>query len=119
MKNLNDFLVIISNDHQTVNFPINEIQLELTFMYLDKDDFDNGLMKAYHKLKRKYNKTMADIFMTIANMKLQIGDIDFRNMEQSDYQEWLEDFFNSLENIKITRIEKNSPDGQMLTQMGS
>lgn len=88
-------------------------------MFLDKDDFDNGLMRAYFKLKRKYNVVMADIFMTIANKKLQIAEMDFRNMEQSDYEDWVEDFINSLERVRITRIEKNSPDGQMLTQMAS
>lgn len=86
-------------------------------MYMDKDDFDNGLLKAYYKLKRKYNKTMGDIFIAIANRKLQISETNFRDLSDEDYQIWLEDFFNSLENIKITRIEKTSSDGQMLTSM--
>lgn len=88
-------------------------------MYLDKDDFNEGLMKSFHKIRKKHGEVLANIFITIADQKLKIKDIDFRNMSDTDYQLWLDVFIDTLSRIKITRVDKNSPDGLMLTQMAS
>jgi len=118
-KNLNDFLVLISSDHHSFDFPLSLIQKELTIMYLDKDDFDDGLMRAFHKIKRKHGEVLANIFLTITDFKLKIRTIEFRNMNDEQYQNWLDAYFDTLSKVKITRIEKKTPDGMMLEQMAS
>jgi hypothetical protein len=117
--NLNEFLTTIASDHQQFEFPIQVIQQELTIMYLDKDDFDNGLMKAYHKLRRKYNEVLANIFITTLELKFNIKDTDFRKLTDEEYQNKLDEAFQTLSNLVITRIEKRSSDGEMLTTMAS
>lgn len=88
-------------------------------MYLDKEDFDNGLMKAYHKLRKKYNEVLANIFITTMEMKFHIKETDFRNLSDEEYQNKLDEVFETLSNLVITRIEKKSSDGEMLTTMAS
>jgi len=117
--NLNDFLTTIANDHEQFSFPISHIQKELTIMYLNKDDFEMGLMKAYHKLKRKYNEVLANIFLTTFELVFEIKETDFRCLSEIQYQDKLDSVFNTLENLVITRIDKRSPDGLMMTEMGS
>lgn len=117
--NLNEFLSEIAQDHEQFQFPIHEIQRELTLMYLDKDDFDSGLMKAYYKIKRRYNEVLANIFMTTLEMKFKIKETNFKNLSDKEYQEKLDSVINTLNNLVITRIEKKCPDGEMLTTMAS
>jgi hypothetical protein len=88
-------------------------------MYLNKDDFEMGLMKAYHKLKRKYNEVLANIFLTTFEFVFEIKETDFRCLSEIQYQDKLDSVFNTLENLVITRIDKRSPDGLMMTEMGS
>ena len=86
-------------------------------MYLDKNDFNEGLMKSYHKLKRKYNEVMANIFLTSVEMVLNLKEIDFRTLSDIEYQEKMDFLMDTLSSLTITRIEKRSPDGEMLTTM--
>jgi len=117
--NLNDFLVLISSDHETWDFPIHHIQKELTIMYLDRDDFNEGLMKAHYKLRKKYGEVLANIFLTIADFKLKIKEGALHRLSEQEYYDLLDTFFTSLSKTRITRVGKTTPDGKMLTQMAS
>lgn len=116
---LNDFLQKIANDHQQYTFPINDIQKELTIMYLEPDDFNEGLMKAYHKLKRKYNEVLANIFLTTVEMILNLKETNIRAYSIIEYQEKMDLLIDTLTSVTITRVNKRSPDGEMLTSMAS
>lgn len=116
---LAQFLQDIANDHQQFQFPVNDIQKELTIMFLDMNDFNEGMMKAYHKLKRKYNEVLANIFLTTAEMVLRLKELDLRTLSDNEYQERIEFLIDTLSNLTITRIDKRSPDGEMLTSMAS
>jgi hypothetical protein len=114
---LNDFLKKIAKDHSQYSFPINEIQKELTLMYLDPSDFNDGMMFAYRKLKRKYNEVLANVFLTTVEMVLNLKELDFKAMSIIEYREKMDYLIDTLTSVVITRIDKKSPDGQMLTTM--
>lgn len=86
-------------------------------MYLDSSDFNEGLMKAYSKLKRKYNDVMANIFLTVVEMVLRLKELDVRVLSDIEYQEQMDILIDTLSSLTITRIDKRSPDGLMLTTM--
>lgn len=104
-------------DNETYKFPIESINKELTNMFLEPLEFDYFLMQAFRKLKREYGTTIAHIFISTLELKLKTRERDIYTLTETQYQIEMESFLSTLENLLITKIEKNSPDGEMLTAM--
>jgi hypothetical protein len=51
------------------------------------------------------------------HIKMQLEKEDIYTLSQFEYQERVEDFLTTLENLYITKIEKNTPDGEMMSAM--
>lgn len=107
----------IVRDNQTFKFPMECIQKELTGMFLEPLEFDYFMIQSFRKLKREYGGTVAHIFLSVLELKLKIRERDIYKMSESEYQSEMEGFLFTLENLYITRIEKNSPDGEMMSVM--
>lgn len=107
----------VVRDNQTYKFPIEFINKELVQMFLEPLEFDYFLIQSYKKLKSEYGETIAHVFLSLAELKLKLKERNIYELSIVEYQSNLESFFSTLENLYITRIEKDSPDGEMLSAM--
>lgn len=110
---LNDLV----RDNPSYRFPIESITKELTQMFLLQDEFEYFSIQTFRKIKRDYGATVAHIFLTVMDMKLNLNKRDIHSLTTQEYQEEIEEFISSLEKILITRIEKDSGDGELLSAM--
>lgn len=107
----------IVKDNQTFKFPIECISKELVAMFLNKEEFDYFMVQAYRKLKSEYGSTMAHIFTTTMEMKLKLRERDIYSLSFDEYTEEMDETLLSLDNLYITKIDKRSPDGEMMSVM--
>ena len=110
---LNDLV----RDNPSYKFPIESITKELTQMFLLQDEFEYFSIQTFRKLKRDYGNTIAHIFLTVMDMKLNLNKRDIHTIPTEQYQNEIENFITSLENLLITRIEKDSSDGELISAM--
>lgn len=104
-------------DNETFSFPLHSISTEIANLFIAQEEFDYFMMQSYRKLKREYGEVIGHIFLTTAEIKLNINDNDVYALSLQEYHEKMENFLSTLENLKITKIEKNSPDGELLSAM--
>jgi hypothetical protein len=112
-----DFLEVIIEDNFTYDFPIHLIREELTALLLSQEEFLYFIQQIHSKLEIFNGKLTADIFTTILYRQI-LNEID--SPDRIPYQEYalkISDLIATLENIQITRIEKSSPDYEMLKEM--
>jgi hypothetical protein len=107
----------IIKDNPTFKFPVELIQKELMHIFLDPMEFDYFIIQSFKKLKRDYGSTMGHIFLTILENKIETKKRDISELEISIYQDLIESFIQTLERTYITRIEKDSSDGEMMSVM--
>lgn len=86
-------------------------------MFLEPLEFDYFRMMSYRKLKKEYGEAVAHIFLQTMELKMELNRGDIYTIPIIEYQSRMETFLSTLENLYITRIEKNSPDGEMMTAM--
>lgn len=86
-------------------------------MFLNQDDFEYNMMEIFKKLNKEYGHAVAHSFYLVIEMKMNLRKVDVHTYSEIEYQAKLEDAFSTLERVKITRIEKNSNDGKMLSAM--
>lgn len=110
---LNDII----KDNESYKFPIEFIQKELLSMFMNPEEFDYFTMQSYRSLKREYGFTIAHIFLTTLETKLKLKFRDIRILTEEQYREEVEAFISTLENLVITRIPKDSSDGEMMSAM--
>lgn len=114
---LTPLLLSVIRDNETFKFPIESISKEMTSMFLEPLEFDYFRIQAFQKLKREFGLTIAHIFLQTLEIKLRLSERDIYTLTTLQYQDELEGFLNTLENLYITRIDKQSPDGEMLSAM--
>lgn len=107
----------IIQDHTSYKFPVSYINKELTSMFLEPMEFDYFRMMAYRKLKKEYGFAIAHIFLQVMEIKMELHKGDIYIIPQLQYQDRMETFLSSLENLYITKIEKNTSDGEMMSVM--
>ena len=107
----------VVNDNPTYPFPILTINDELLQMYLHQDEFEYFMMESYKKLNREHPSIFGQVFLTTLEMILDTKSIDPHNRSLEDYQFIMDRFITVLESLQVTRIEKNSPDGEMMSAM--
>jgi len=116
-KSLIPLLADVVRDNPTFKFPVEIIVKELTSMFLEPLEFDYFAIQSYRKLKREYGDTIAHIFLTTLEIKLSIKERDIYSLSAQEYQTEIENFISSLENLYITKIDKKSSDGEMMSAM--
>lgn len=107
----------VVQDNPTYKFPVETISKELTSMFLEPLEFDYFTIQSYRKLKREYGETVAHIFLSTLDLKLQLKERDIYSLTTQQYQAEMENFLTTLENLYITKIDKKSSDGEMMSAM--
>ena len=107
----------VVRDNPTFKFPIESIVKELTSMFIEPLEFDYFTIQSYRKLKREYGETIAHIFLSTLEMKLNLKDRDIYSLSTQEYQTEIENFLSTLENLYITKVNKKSSDGEMMSAM--
>lgn len=107
----------IIQDNPTYDFPVNAIREELIQLYVNQDEFEYFMMQSFKKLKREYHIVFANVFLTTLEQVLDTVGTDPHNLPKHVYQEKIDYFISILEDLHITRIDKNSPDGELISAM--
>lgn len=107
----------VIQDNPTYKFPLETISKELTNMFLEPLEYDYFMIQSYKKLKREYGDTIGHIFLQVAQMKMTTPDRDIYTLTVQEYQSKMDDFISTLENLYITKVDRHSPDGEMMSAM--
>lgn len=107
----------VVSDNPTYKFPIEAINKELTSMFLEPLEFDYFMIQAYRKLKKDFEPAISHIFLQHLEIKLLGKDKNLYHLTLPEYQARMEDYLNSLDNLYISKIDKKSSDGEMLSAM--
>lgn len=86
-------------------------------MLVNQDEFDYFMMEAYRVIKNQYGFAYGHIFLTILESKIKVVNLDVLTLSYTEYQAMVTELIETLENVMVTRVEKDSPDGEMLTVM--
>lgn len=107
----------VVRDNPTYPFPVNAIRDELIQLYVNQDEFEYFMMQCFKKLKKEYHIVFGNVFLTTLEQVLDTIDIDPHTLPKHVYQEKIDYFISILEDLKITRVDKNSPDGELISAM--
>ncbi len=107
----------VVQDNPTYKFPVETISKELTSMFLEPLEFDYFTIQSYRKLKREFGNTVAHIFLSTLDLKLQLKERDIYTLSIQEYQAEMENLLTTLENLYITKVDKRSSDGEMMSAM--
>jgi hypothetical protein len=116
-QDIQPLLSSIVQDNPTYVFPIKTIQLELNNMYLNQEEFDYFLMMGFRKLKKQHNQIIANIFITTCELVLGLREIDIHTIPVEKYYGKIEELYETLDALQITRIDKGTPDGILMSAM--
>lgn len=117
-QSVSGLLEDIVKDNPTYKFPIEAISKELMSLFLEPMEFDYFIIQSFKKLKRDFGDVVAHIFLQTLELKINLKPNEISHLTLEQYQTLVETFISSLENIYITKIDKNSSDGEMLSVMG-
>lgn len=104
-------------DNPTYPFPVMTIRDELVQLFINQDEFEYFMMQAFKKLKSEHHIIFANVFLTTLEQVLDTLGVDPHNLPNEIYQGKIDHFISILEELQITRVEKKSPDGEMLSAM--
>jgi hypothetical protein len=104
-------------DNPTYDFPLSTISMELNNMFANKDKFDEVLEYIIKKLKRRHSDIVAHVFVLCVERSFPLDKYVFDTIPLNEYYNSVEDLYELLSTLKITRIDKSSPDGEMMSQM--
>jgi hypothetical protein len=114
---INDLLKNIVIDNPTFPFPVNVIREELIQLFINQFEFDYFLEQCIKKLKSEHHIIFANTFLLILEEVLDTSRSDVYDLPNEVYQTKIDYFISKLETLNITRIDKKSPDGEMLSIM--
>ena len=107
----------IIKDNPTYKFPVELIEKELMSMFLSQDEFEYFMMECYKKLKKESSYITANIFLTALETILDTQNTDIHILSNHDYHLKLDHFISQLEVMQITIVNKNTPDGEIISAM--
>jgi hypothetical protein len=107
----------VIRDNPTYPFPVNAIREELIQLYVNQDEFEYFMMQSFKKLKKEYHIVFANVFLTTLEQSLDTVGTDPHTLPKHVYQQKIDYFISILEDLNITRVEKKSPDGELLSAM--
>jgi hypothetical protein len=116
VEQITPLLQSVIQDNKTYPFPIETIRFELLELLTNQLELQYFVIQADRKLKQSHPKIFANIFLTTLQLVFE-DDGEIEEMDYDLYQNRIERLTSVLENMKITRIEKDSPDGIMLSAM--
>lgn len=107
----------IASENNPYNFPISSIRKQLDHLFLSSSEFEYFILEAHKKLKKEYGTIVSHTFMTILHSKFDFDNKHPLDLPTEEYILRIDDFISTLERIRITRIEKDSPDGEILSAL--
>lgn len=107
----------VVNDNPTIKFPIELIHPELIQTFLNPEEFDYFTTICYQKLKREYGQVYGHAFLSLLELRMKLSRRSVYDLDKEVFQVEFDNFLYSLENLYITRINKDSPDGEMMSEM--
>jgi hypothetical protein len=105
----------VVKDNETYDFPVDSIRKELLQLLLHQEEFYYFISQCHRKLKIDYPNIFATIFINTVHLKLDTDNV--YELSKEDYESVILNLTESLENLQITRVEKNTPDGEMMSEM--
>lgn len=90
---------------------------ELTRLYLNQDDFNKIISTIYEKLYTNNSQVIAQTFIYCLQKVFPMDEHIVDSIEEQAYYEYVEELIDLLQQVKITRIEKKSADGVMMSAM--
>ncbi len=113
-NNIYSFLEMIVRDNESFPFPVNHIRKELEHLMLSSQEFDYFIRQAHRRIKNTYGIVYSQIFIYIVDKTF--SDLPEEYTDE-DYIDSVLNFISTLEEIRICRIDKNSPDGETISAM--
>ena len=113
-NNIYSFLGVIVEDNESFPFPVKYIRKEVEHLLFGSIEFEYFVREANRKLNYTYGKAYSQIFIYVLDMVFSTLPEKFTDEE---YLDKVLEFIDLLENIKVCRIDKNSPDGETITLM--
>jgi hypothetical protein len=107
----------IVNDNPTYDFPVQSIREELVQLFMHQEEYHYFIQQSYRILNRDHHEVFANVFITTLELMLDTQNVDPYTLPQNEYHSKIDTFIEVLENLKVTRIEKNSPDGELMSAM--
>jgi hypothetical protein len=116
-QEISPLLESVVQDNPTYPFPIETVRFELLELLTNQLELQYFIIQANKKLKRDHHKIFANIFLTTIQLVFETDKGEIEDLPYELYQSRIERLTSVLENMKITRVEKNSPDGEILSAM--
>jgi hypothetical protein len=110
-------LQAIVKDNESYFFPFYAIRLELLEMLSNQEELQYFTIQAHKKLKNKFPPIFSTVFLNTMEMILDTNNVDPYTLPYEEYYLKIEELTEVLENLVITRIPKDSPDGEMMVEM--
>ena len=107
----------IVKDNDTYDFPIATIKNELLQLFLTQEEYHYFIQQSYRKLKRDHPVIFANVFLTTLELILDTNSTDPYTLSKEEYQTKIDTFIEVLENLKVTRVPKNTPDGELMSAL--
>lgn len=114
--NINPLLESIVEDNFSFEFPIETIRTELLQMLLNQNEFDYFVSQCHRKLKMSFPMIFSTVFFNTMMIVFDTDD-DIYKMPSEIYTNYVLEFIDVLENLQVTRIEKDSPDGEIMSSI--
>lgn len=116
-KSIYPFLEMIIDDHEYINFPVQEIRKELIQLCLSNYEFEYMLKQTHKKILNKYGIVYSHIYLNLIEIAFQDITDSVHKIDEEEYLNVMYSFIELLESVKITRVQKNSPDWEVISAM--
>lgn len=116
-EEISPLLESVVRDNPTYPFPIETIRFELLELLTNQLELQYFVIQADRKLKRDHHKIFANIFLSTILLIFEGDEGEIEDLPYDLYQNRIERLTSVLEHMKVTRVEKHSPDGEMLSAM--
>ena len=107
----------IVKDNPTYDFPVQSIREELVQLFMHQEEYHYFIQQCYRILSRDHHIVFANVFITTLELILDVHNQDPYLLSSEEYHLKIDTFIEVLETLSITRIEKNSPDGELMSAM--
>ncbi len=110
-------LKYVVKDNPTYNFPSSTIINELTRLYLNQNDFNNIVSIIYEKLYTNNSEVVSQTFIHCLQRVFPMDESIIDSIPEEKYYAYVEELIDLLQSVKITRVDKRSADGVMISAM--
>lgn len=116
-KSIQPFLELMIDDNETFNFPVEVIRKELLQLMISNTEFEYMIRQAFRVIKSKYGVIIANIFVNLLDYSLKDVDSNVHELDEDEYTTFIYNFIELLESVKITRVDSESPDYEVINAM--